>query len=92
LDLSFKTKISYSFYISKLQNHKIKVAQSDGGELCPSTKFLNDQGITPHTHHKNGPVERMHRHIVETGWTLLPRAKMLVFLGSCFSYSNLSDK
>jgi hypothetical protein len=83
---------NFKIMIELQHNHKIKVVQSDGREFRPFTKFLNDRGITPHTHHKNGSVERKHRHIVETDLTLLAHAKMLVILGSCFLYSNLSDK
>jgi hypothetical protein len=63
-------------------NHKIISVQTDGGgEFLPFTKYLNDLGIThrftcPHTHHQNGSVERKHRHIVETGLTLLSHAQM----------------
>ena len=31
--------------------------------------------ICPHTHEQNGTVERRHRHIVETGLTLLGQCK-----------------
>jgi len=63
-------------------NLPIKSFQTDGGgEFCPLTEFLNTLGIThrltcPHTHHQNGSVERKHRHIVETGLTLLANAKL----------------
>ena len=56
--------------------------QTDGGgEFLPFTKYLNDHGIAhrftcPHTHHQNGYVERKHRHIVETGLTLLSHAQI----------------
>jgi len=73
---TFKTMVELQL------NHKIKAVQSDGGgEFRPFTKFLNEHGIIhrltcPHTHHQNGSVERKHRHIVETGLTLLAHAKM----------------
>jgi len=63
-------------------NSSIKSVQTDGGgEFHPFTKFLSQFGIThrltcPHTHHQNGSVERKHRHIVETGLTLLAHAKL----------------
>lgn len=63
-------------------NLPIKSVQTDGGgEFRPFTQFLTTLGIThrltcPHTHHQNGSVERKHRHIVETGLTLLANAKL----------------
>jgi len=63
-------------------NLPIKSVQTDGGgEFRPFTQFLTSLGIThrltcPHTHHQNGSVERKHRHIVETGLTLLATAKL----------------
>ncbi|GAA0157982.1 transmembrane signal receptor [Lithospermum erythrorhizon] len=57
---------------------KIKTLQSDwGGEY----RNLNLLGIThqlscPHTPSQNGAAERKHRHIVETGLTLLAKASM----------------
>jgi histone deacetylase 1/2 len=63
-------------------NAKIKTVQTDGGgEFRPFTKFLTNFGIIhrltcPHTHHQNGLVERKHRHLVETGLTLLSQANI----------------
>lgn len=40
----------------------------------------------PHTHHQNGKVERKHRHLVETGLTLIAQASMpLKFWWEAFS-------
>lgn len=61
---------------------QIKNIQTNwGGEFQNFTKFLQECGINhrlscPHTHHQNGCVERKHRHIVETGLTLLAQAHM----------------
>ncbi|GAU41870.1 hypothetical protein TSUD_366180 [Trifolium subterraneum] len=61
---------------------KIKVVQTNGGgEFRPFTKFLTELGVIhrltcPHTHHQNGLVERKHRHLVETGLTLLSQANI----------------
>lgn len=67
----------------ELQLHtKIKAFQSDwGGEFRPFKSYLAELGIThrlicPHTHHQNGVIERKHRHIVETGLSLLAHASM----------------
>jgi histone deacetylase 1/2 len=63
-------------------NLPIKFVQTDGGgEFRPFTQYLTPLGIIhrltcPHTHHQNRSVERKHRHIVETGLTLLAQANM----------------
>lgn len=55
----------------------IKSIQSDwGGEYCILSSILAKFGIShtvscPHTHEQQGKVERKHRHIVETGLSLL---------------------
>ena len=73
---NFKSMVELQFKL------KIKAVQTDGGgEFRPFTKYLNELGILhrftcPHAHHQNGSVERKHRHIVETGLTLLAQAKM----------------
>jgi histone deacetylase 1/2 len=50
-----------------------------GDEYRNLNAFFNKLGIShrvsfPHTHQQNRTVERKHRHIVETGLTLLARA------------------
>src|ERR1044072_6285488 len=69
--------------MAELQFHtKLKAVQTDcGGEFRPLTKFFTSVGILhrvicPHTHHQNGSVERKHRHLVETGLTLLAHAQL----------------
>ena len=60
---------------------KIKFIQTDwGGEYRKLSTFFKTIGtqhrlICPHTHEKNSTVERRHRHIVETGLTLLGQCK-----------------
>jgi histone deacetylase 1/2 len=62
-----------------------------GGEYHRLNKFFTDLGIShrvscPHTHQQNGTTERKHRHIVETGLTLLAHASALYhFWGDAFS-------
>lgn len=76
--LSFKAKVE------NLLDNKIKMLRSDGEGECTSThfeKFLSSCGITlqitcPHTLKQNGIPERKHRHIVETGLTLLAHSHM----------------
>ncbi|KAH9741041.1 retrovirus-related pol polyprotein from transposon RE2 [Citrus sinensis] len=68
--------------VEKQLGFSLKSLQSDwGGEYRSFEKFLEAEGIhfrhsCPHTHHQNGVVERKHRHVVETGLTLLAQAKM----------------
>ena len=60
---------------------KIKYVQTDwGGEYRKLNTYFKTIGIQhrvicPHTHEQNGMVERRHRHIVETGLTLLGQCK-----------------
>ncbi|KAG8475942.1 hypothetical protein CXB51_032958 [Gossypium anomalum] len=60
----------------------IKKFQSDwGGEFCAFSSILASQGILhrvscPYTSEQNGVAERKHRHIVETGLTLLAQAHL----------------
>lgn len=53
----------------------------NGGEFIALRPFLATKGIThlttpPHTPEHNGHAERKHRHVVETGLTLLTKAKI----------------
>lgn len=68
-----------------VENHfstTIKTLQSDnGGEFKSFVHFLNKLGIThrfscPYTSAQNGRVERKHRHVVETGLSLLAQAQL----------------
>ncbi|KAK9217646.1 hypothetical protein WN943_006274 [Citrus x changshan-huyou] len=52
-----------------------------GGEFRIFEPYLKREGITlrhscPYLHEQNGKIERKHKHIVETGLTLLTQAKM----------------
>ncbi|KAD1469156.1 hypothetical protein E3N88_42767 [Mikania micrantha] len=61
-------------------NTKLKSVQSDwGGEFRTLSTLLSSLGIIhrlscPHTSEQNGIVERRHRHVVETGLTLLAQS------------------
>ena len=63
-------------------NKKIKVIHSDGGgEYIKLGQYLSSQGIShlispPYTPQRNSLAERRHRHIVETGKTLLNHASL----------------
>ncbi|KAG8480651.1 hypothetical protein CXB51_025243 [Gossypium anomalum] len=64
---------------------KIKVIQTDWGRKFRSfPKVLYQLGIyhrlsCPHTSEQNGLVERKHRHLVDTGLTLLAQANMPMY-------------
>ena len=54
---------------------------NNGGEFIKLRSFLITRGIShyttaPHTPQQNGTVERRHRHVVETGMTLLHHASV----------------
>lgn len=83
--LKTKSDLYGSFLHFKAQaelqlNTKIKMLQTDwGGEYRSLTSYLNQHGIVlrntcPYTSQQNGIVERKHRHVVETGLTLLAQA------------------
>jgi hypothetical protein len=72
----------FQVHVERLFNRKIKAIQTDwGGEFRKLNLFLAKCGIAhrlscPHHHKQNGSVERKHRHIVDTGLTLLAAASM----------------
>lgn len=75
-------------------NHKIKALQTDwGGEYRSLVHFFKKFGIDHrvsclHTSQQNGVVERKHRHIVDTGLSLLANAHMpLAYWDDAFSTS-----
>jgi hypothetical protein len=83
--LRFKQLVETDF------NTKIISIQSDnGGKFRPLQTSLTSMEISyrlsfPHTHHQMGTVERKHRHIVETGLSLLATASIpLNFWDSAF--------
>ncbi|KAJ6969913.1 hypothetical protein NC653_034466 [Populus alba x Populus x berolinensis] len=73
----FSTFQRFQTLVERQFSLKIKSVQTDwGGEYRKLNKFFQTIGIhhrliCPHTHEQNGTVERRHRHIVETGLTLL---------------------
>lgn len=80
----FNLFVQFKQYVENLLSAKIKSFQSDGGGEFTSrvfTNFLRNHGIhhrlfCPHTPEQNGLAERKHRHVVETGLTLLAQAHM----------------
>ena len=66
---------------NKFQRKITHLYSDNGGEFIALRSFLSINGIThlttpPHTPEHNGISERKHRHIVETGLTLLGQASM----------------
>lgn len=81
----FKT-LAEKYYNTSL----ISFFTDNGGEYVALTSYLQEQGIShftnpPHTPKQNGVAERRHRHIVETGLSLLHHAHLpLTFWSHAF--------
>lgn len=74
--IAFKALVEVHF-ASKIRN----LFSDNGGEFVALRRFLSEHGIShftssPHTPEHNGIAERKHRHIVETGLTLLHQASL----------------
>ena len=74
--IAFKALVEVHF-ASKIRN----LFSDNGGEFVALRSFLSEHGIShftspPHTPEHNGIAERKHRHIVETGLTLLHQASL----------------
>jgi histone deacetylase 1/2 len=98
----------YSFNSKNMLNvfliEKIIHVQTDwGGEYEKLHPFFHNLGIShrvscPHTHQQNGTAERKHRHIVETGLTLLAHASLPLhywsdaFATACFLINRLPSR
>ena len=74
-----------------------------GGKYEKLHPFFHNLGIShrvscPHTHQQNGTAERKHRHIVETGLTLLAHASVPLcywndaFATACFLINRLPSR
>jgi transposase InsO family protein len=87
--IKFKSEVFQKFQnfqtlVERQFNRKILTVQTDwggGGEYQKLNPFFTKLGIAhhvscPHTHQQNGSAERKHRHIVETGLSLLSHASM----------------
>lgn len=85
LKLKYDVLVTITHFITAVEvqfSTKIKALQIDGeGDFKSLTYLFNTKGIShrlacPHTHRQNGYVERKHRHVVETGLTLLAQANL----------------
>lgn len=85
--LKYKSEVLQAFIqfknlVENQFNKRIKALQCDGGgEFKALNKVLQEAGIQlrescPYTSAQNGRAERKHRHVVESGLTLLAQAKM----------------
>ena len=72
----------FRLHIKRLFDRKIKAIQTDwGGEYRSLHKYFYSLSILhrlscPYTHEQNGTIERKHRHLVETGLSLLAKASI----------------
>jgi hypothetical protein len=79
---AFNIFLQFQKYVERFFNTQIKSVQSDwGGEYRTISAFFKNCGIVhrvscPHTHQQQGSIERKHRHVVETGLSLLSHAHM----------------
>jgi hypothetical protein len=85
------TFLCFKHLVETFFHTKIKSVRSDNsGEFRPLQTALNSMGTSyrlrsPQTHHQMGTVERKHRHIVETGLSLLATANVpFIFWDSAF--------
>jgi transposase InsO family protein len=85
--MSAKSQVSsifpqFKMLVEKRFKSTIKALYSDnGGEFLSLKTYLSNHGIShyttaPHTPQQNGVTERRHRHLVETGLTLLHDASL----------------
>jgi histone deacetylase 1/2 len=100
----FDIFLQFQRHVERLLNRKIIHVQTDwGGEYIKLNQFFSNIGIShrvscPHTHQQNGTAERKHRHIVETGLTLLAHASVPfrfwsdAFSTACFLINRLPSR
>ncbi|KAD3069268.1 hypothetical protein E3N88_37148 [Mikania micrantha] len=78
----YETFKRFLVMVERQFNTKLKTVQTDwGGEFRNLSRFFTSLGIIhrlscPHTSEQNGFVERRHRHVVETGLTLLAHSNV----------------
>ncbi|TXG46646.1 hypothetical protein EZV62_027855 [Acer yangbiense] len=79
---AFNVFVQFHKMVELQFNTKLQCLQTDmGKEFLPILTYLKSLGVNyrlscPYSHKQNGVAERKHRHLVETGLTLLAHAKM----------------
>jgi hypothetical protein len=67
----------FQVLVERQFSYKIKSVQTKLNSFF-QTIGIHHKLICPHTHEQNGNFERRHRHIVETGFTLLGQCSALL--------------
>jgi IS30 family transposase len=86
----------FKHLVEKKFHTKIKSIYLDnGGEFVAFKQYFSIHGIShyttaPHTPQQNDVSECRHRHLVETGLTLLHDASSSILLASCIFHSCIS--
>jgi IS30 family transposase len=86
----------FKHLVEKKFHTKIKSIYLDnGGEFVALKQYFSIHGIShyitaPHTPQQNDVSECHHRHLVETGLTLLHDASSSILLASCIFHSCIS--
>ena len=102
----FDVFLKFQTHVERLLQHKIIHVLSNwggGGEYRNLNTFFEKLKIShrvscPHTHQQNGSGERKHRHLVETGLTLLAHASIPfrfwsdAFTTACFLINRLPSR
>lgn len=81
---TFQCFLKFKFFVEHQFNKTIKAIQTDGGGEFTSNHFkdfVHANGIIhrilcPHTSQQNGIVKRKHRHLTETGLSLLAHSSL----------------
>ena len=85
----FDTFVNFQRYIETQSSSKIKAFQCDGGIEFTNNKFRSHltsccivlRITCPYTPSQNGIAKRKHRHVTETGLTIMFHARVLLSLG-----------
>ena len=96
--------LQFQYHVERMLGKKnISILSDWGGEFHKLHRFFTEKGIShriscPHTHYQNGLVEHKHRHIVETGITLLAQSRLPIkfwdeaFHAACFLINRMPSR
>ena len=101
--MCFMSLCNFKHMLSGCLSTKLSIFSQMGGEYRNLNTFFQKLGIShhvscPHTHQQNGAAERKHRHIVETGLTLLAHASVPfrfwsdAFVTACFLINRIPTR